>query len=199
MLLKVPFEATSQIFKHKNIPLILETLRRRRFVRTGTVMSYAKISRRIAQSSLSSLTKAEFVVREKGGYRITERIGDNFIVLNLRDARTDCLFRWRSARRLLYLLYTRPDEPLSHLASKAAVSYRMTKKIVRSLRSAGIIHGRDINRDLIIEPEDPVSLIPQSSHQQVIRHFLYALKTIHRDFDDAIILFGNASWGATYA
>lgn len=195
MLIKMPIEASSEVLKHKGISAILQTFSEQKQVKTSDITRNTHVSWRAARAALRDLTRAGIIIREGRRYRAGTRIKDGFLILNLRDVKADCLFKWKGTRLLLYFMQDMPQKSLSVLAERSGISYRSAKAILKTLRAAGIVRGRRIKEELIVKLKDQTEVIPRSSHRQVVRHFLYTLKTFHPSFDEAVVLFGKASWG----
>jgi len=195
MLMIVPFEETSRIFKHKAIAEFLKLLSTHKSVTPGILKQETGVSYETLRRMVKGLEEAEYVLRKGRRVIATEKIKREGLVINLRDTRIDGLMRWRVTRRLMHLLHTKPDMMLSEMAFILNVSPETVKAVMKNLRLAGLVCGKQLNPDLIVKPKNPLELVPRSVHRQIISHFISAVKQYRPEFDEALVLFGDASWG----
>lgn len=195
MLLTIPFDVSGELLKFDAAPRIFKVLSLRQPVTAGIIMREAQASWKTVWTFLRILEKAEYITREGRKYTATDKIKDEFFLLNLHDCLTDELFRWKVTRALLYLLYTRPSCSLRDLSHRLGVSYETVKAILRKLRKIALVHGCEVEKKFLAYPADPTKLVPRAVHRNVVRHFLSTLKTYVPDFDEAVVVYGDASWG----
>jgi len=150
---------------------------------------------RCVKSALQVLRDAEYVDQTGRKFVATEKVAGESFILNLRDSAADALFRWKATRALLYQLYLKPNSSLRELSYMLGLPYRTVKAVARKLKKVGLISGGTVNPQLIVRSASPLEIIPRRAHRDVIRHFLSALKTYCSDFNEAIVLFGKASYG----
>lgn len=195
MLMIVPFEATSKIFKHRAMPKILRSISIRSSITLGILRQEARVSYETLRRIVRVLEEAEYVTRE--GHRVVAagKVKREGLVINLRDSRIDGLMRWKITRRLMYLLYTNPSMTFSEMAYVLGVSLETVKAVMKNLRIVGLVCGKQLNPDLTVKPTSPIELVPRSVHQQAITHFISTVKRRQRRFDETLVLFGDASWG----
>ena len=195
MLLNIPFKMADELLKYGSATKILKALSSGQLMTAASIMREVRLSWKAVWSALQALVKTEYVTREGRMYRATEKVRENSFLLNLRDSLTDELLRWKSARHILYLLYTRPECSLLEISDASNLPYPTVRAVVKRLRRIGLIAGKKISSELIMEPSDQLELVPRIAHRRALRHFLSTLKTYYPKFDEAIILFGDASWG----
>lgn len=195
MLLSVPFSVSGELFKYKAMPRIFKALSLKQPMTASTLMRAAQVPWKTSWTVLRLLERAEYVRRSNRKYAATDVIGDEAFFLNLRDCLTDELFRWRATRALLYLLYTKPHCSLRELSQRLGVSYETVKAIVKRLRKINLVRGGEVEEGFLVNPADAVELVPRIVHREVVRHFLSALKTYIPEFSEAVVVFGDASWG----
>jgi DNA-binding Lrp family transcriptional regulator len=195
MLLEIPFHVSSELLKYKSMPQIFKALSSHLPLTASELMRQAQTSWSTVWTALRLLERTEYVKRSGRNYVATDRIRGESFILNLRDFLADELFRWKATRAVLYQLYMKPESSLRELAQQLGASYETVRAIMRKARKLGLVQGQIIKNNLIINPTDPVELVPRAGHREAIRHFISALKTYYPDFSETIVLFGDASWG----
>lgn len=195
MILEVPMEATKEIMRYEATAKILKLLSSNAELSASSVMRKANVSWKAAWTTLHALTKADLLEKRGNNFASTYKVKEHAVQLNLRDSLTDVLFKWRCMRRLLYELYRHPDQSLSEVSHKIGVHRKTVECALKALRRSGVVEGKSIKSELISMPSDPLDLVPRKVHKQVLGHFLAALKTYYAAFDEALVLYGDASWG----
>lgn len=195
MLLAIPFDVSSDLFRYSATPRILRALSKNRSLTASTAMRETQTSWKAAWLTLQCLERTEYVRRLGRKYAATDKIRDEFFILNLRDFMANELFKWKAIRALLYHLYTKPHISHRELCHLLGASYDTVKVIMRKLKRAGIIVEGKVEPEFIFHPSTQLELIPRTTHREGVQYFLSALKTCYPDFDEAVVLFGDASWG----
>jgi len=194
MLLALPIRTIDEVFKRKNARKMLQTLAEERVVSASFLASKAGVSVKAAWSFLKDLEKTGHVERN-GDFKATDRIEEDYIVVNLRDALSEHLFKSRYAPLFLRSLIIMEGLPIRMVSESVQIPYRTAKRILSWLKNAGIILERGVRNDLIRRAVDPTDLIPRKEHRQAIRHFLHVMDLEYPHFTEPIVLFGDASWG----
>jgi len=195
MMLKLPIEKAAFLLKHKNIDRILKCIATRRSVTSRCVAREAGVTVKVAWLALRDLTETEHLEKKDRRFVASSKIRDEYVLVNLRDLRSDRLFRWRATRKILYLLATRKEISQKEISIRTWVPYVTVRKILITLRDAGIIVGDELNTEFFLMPTDPIELVPRQVHQNVARQFLTALKTYRPSLTEPVVIFGEASWG----
>ena len=195
MLMAVPFEAVHKIFKHKAMSSTFRLLSSHRLVTSSALRREARVSHETLRRMIRSLERAEYVVKEGRKIMATDKVRQDDLIINLRDTRIDCLMRWKITRQLLYLLHMKPHITLSGMANILGVSLETVKVVLKNLRLAGLVCGKQLNPKLVVKPTNPLDLVPRSTHRQAVDHFISIIKQRRPEFDETLVLFGEASWG----
>lgn len=194
MLIDIPFNTPRKLFRYGATPQILKDLSGE----PSTVNSLARksgLSWGCVRSVLRALEKAEYVVKRGRMYVATDLVDKNSFTLNLRDTLADDIFAWKGTRQFLYQLYTKPGSPLTKLSEALGLPYRTVKAIAGLLEEVGLTQDGAIKPELIKRPVDPLRLVPRKAHREALQYFLSAIKVRCPDFNNPIVLFGEASWG----
>jgi DNA-binding Lrp family transcriptional regulator len=195
VLFTLPYSAVDHLFRCKHARDILHALADERYVTVTSLAKSVGLSVKAVWSFMRQLEQAGCLIREHGLLKVSERVGNGYVVVNLRDVETGKLFRCRSTPLLLYLLIARKGMPLRWISQLAHVPYRTVKRALVQLREAGIVSGMDVRLELLREVDDPLALVPRSGHRSAIRHLLSVLSEEYPDFIEPIVVFGDASWG----
>jgi hypothetical protein len=195
VLLAVPYEATSSLFKYKNSGLMLRELSRHGKITASDLAGKALVGVKTAWSLLRSLQRVECVARDGGFFRATGALQEDSIVINLRDSFYDDIFRYAITRRVLLYLATKKHKSFAEMARDLQTPYVTCIAVVNLLRRSGLVTNHGLREGLLREASSPLQLIPRSIHRSAIEHFLQALETYYSGFEEPIILFGDASWG----
>ena len=195
MLVKIPFDKSSSLLRHADSPKMLRVIASQPSITSGKLAFKSGVSRRLASLFLSNLSRTGHLTKQGRTYFRSEMIGEDYIAINLRDSEADRLFRWRIMRKLLYLLCTGKFSSLAEAARILEASYETVKKAMAIFRSTSIVFREHVNPEFIIEAVDPIRLIPRREHRQVVRHFLDSVEIYYPEFQEPVVLFGDASWG----
>ena len=195
MLLAVPYESASLLFKYKNSGSMLRELSKHRRITASSLAEMAHVGVKTAWSLLRSLQRVECVVRDGRFFKATDALQDDSIIINLRDSFYDDIFRYNVTRRILFSLATKKHRSFAKMARDLQIPYVTCIAVVNMLRKSGLMADRGLREGLIREASNPLQLIPRSAHRSAAEHFLQALKTYYPEFSEPLILFGDASWG----
>jgi len=161
--------------------------------RPSEIASEIGASKKRTYALLGSLLFTEHLEKQGRLYRSTCRIRSNHIIINLRDTRSDALFKWRGARQILYELWAQRST-LAEVFERTGISYRTGHWIARKFRDAGILLGFEVNPALLEQPKNPFELIPRRVHREVL-HELAEIIEPQPLMEHALIFFGDASFG----
>ncbi|MEM4143912.1 MAG: hypothetical protein QW445_07245 [Candidatus Bathyarchaeia archaeon] len=183
MLLTVPLK--KQLFRCSGFPEIIQYLATHGKATPSSAAKATGVSVKTAWSTLKLLKKTGHLDDGEAKW-----INKDFIIVNLRDVAVDGLFRFSGTRRFL-LLKVKSDISLSEAASYLSINYSTIKKLAATLKSAGILTEENkVRNELIMQPENPLSLIPRREHRQAIKFFLDDLRP-----ETPLCMYGDASWG----
>lgn len=195
MLLSIPFSMSHGLFRYNATVQIFEELSLRSPITVNALARKTRFSWGCIRLALQLMEQAEYVVKAGRMYVATDMVANESFTLNLRDSLVDSMLKWKSMRAILYQLYVKPKSSLQELSATLGLPYRTVKAVVGLLRKAGLIVNGAVRSELVKMPEDPLEFVPRKSHREVLRHFISAVKTYYPAFNDAIVLFGEASWG----
>jgi len=193
MLLRITSELARRVLRHDWMDKAISFISSRPIFRSNEIASEIGASKKSMHALLGSLLFTEHLEKQGRLYRSTCRIHSNHIIINLRDVRSDVLFKWKGARRILYELWAQRST-LAEVFERTGTSCRTGYWIVRKLRDAGILLGFEVNPALLEQPKNPFELIPRRAHREV----LYELAEIVESqplMEHALIFFGDASFG----
>jgi len=196
MLLKIPFQKTGKLLKHRRICEALEYASKHHIVSMTEMKNELGLGTKHAWSLLHDLARAGFLNRRKRKYEVTDKIRNDYVLLNLRDVRSDRLYKCKAMRTVLFH-FSIGNANLMEIARETGVSYPTLLRAVKMLREAGIVSGTEIRPEFLYVPKDPVELIPREEHRKAIRYFLHSLKAAIQNFTEPIVFFGEASFGKT--
>jgi hypothetical protein len=194
VLLRLPISTTGKLLKYKNVERMLAVLGEHRSTTASSLAEASSVSVKTAWSMLNDLLQTEHVLKKGRVFQATEKIGTDYISINLRDSLADRLFKHNATRALLYTLVSRKAQSLSAASKFLAVSRRTLTDIMLNLRECGIVSGMEV-KSALVEEVDAVALIPREAHRNAVRHLLRFMADRYGDFKEPIVLFGDASWG----
>lgn len=192
MLISVPFRSADMILKHKDIGRALSYISSHRQFTLKHLADEAGLSRKVAKSIVRDMLWTEHLEREGQKISATNKILSESITLNLRDIRTDALFKWRKTREILMKISGCLN--LRELSVYLKIRYPTLRWILYRLREAGMVLGFSINNDLILTPENPLEYVPRKTHRNLLGNFLSMIKKFKMN-NIPVILYGDASWG----
>jgi biotin operon repressor len=195
VLFALPYSAVDYLFKCKRAKEILQILVDEKHVTITSLAKSVGLSVKAVWSFMRQLEQAGFLIREHGLLKVSERVGNGYVVVNLRDVEVGKLFRCRFTPLLLYLLISRRGMSLRWISQLAHMPYRTAKRALMQLREAGIVSGMNVRTELLREVDDPLVLVPRNGHRSAIRHFLSVLGEEYPNFTEPVVVFGDASWG----
>lgn len=189
MLVAFP-EAAFSIFKRSGLSAFVKVASRKAVFGVSDLIA-GGISRKEAYLILRDLQNTEHVRRVFGGFSATN-ITPASITVNLRDVRSDVLFKYAGTRALLYSLHR--GKNVAEVSRSTNLSERHLSKVKRTLKDLGVIVGRaEINPRLIKSPSDPLEVVPVSKHREVLKTFMNEFKEAPQEV--SIVFHGKASWG----
>lgn len=191
MLLKLPLSTSAEALKAKNATAVLSLMASGRKFRSRELASMTGVSRKGIRKLLRTLLQAGVIEKVGRAYQCTPALSGSGIIVNLRDVRTRLLFKPKLLYDLLLSLHF-TDDPLLKIASELRISYRTAKRLLRRLRTLGLVEGFEVNPALILQPADPLELIPRDEHRLAVKEFLQLAPEAP---DCALIFFGDASFG----
>lgn len=191
MLISVPFTEAGKIFKRRDMERSLMFMATHKTFSLRQMVNEAMIGVKSARSILNDLIWTEHLERKGRTFSITDRVGDNALVVNLRDVRSDVLFKYKAIRQVLMKMYA-GETNVRTLSLHAGISYRMTKLILQKLRESGIVSGKEIR--CVVEPRTPLELVPRKATRTLLQNLISMIEDL-KPPEHASILYGKASWG----
>jgi hypothetical protein len=193
MLLRITSESARCVLKHDGMDKVISYVSSHPVFRSSELASAVKIGKKCTHEILRSLLSTEHLEKQGRAYRSVSRIHNNYMTINLRDVRSDALFKWKGTRQILYELCVERST-LAKASEKAGISYRMAQWIARKLRGAGILLELEVNPCFLEQPQDPFELIPRRADRTVLRELADMVESRGLT-EHALIFFGDASFG----
>jgi hypothetical protein len=194
MLIVLKSNSAAKLGKHNGMDKALAFLSNNSSFTLRDFVSETGLPRGTAQLILKDLTWTEHISRAGGRkYIVTEKVAGDALLVNVRDVRTDILFKRRGMKELLFQL-ARGATNLSEIAEKSGVSIRTIKRALKDAREAGIVTGFEISPKMQWLTSDPLDNVPRRAHASVLRKFI-SLAESKGPLSSPLILFGGASWG----
>ena len=190
MIVKLPLASCVEILKAKSE--VLSFIASRSEFTVNEVVAATHAGKKGVRRLVKRLVKAGCVEKDGKAYRWVIPVQDGNFIVNLRDYKTEALFRNRKMRDVLLSLFF-GETSVMKMALDVGSSYRQTKRMLQSLRRIGLIKGLELNPQLIFEPENPLDLIPRHEHRTMVKEFLDLVSSKAPDIP--LIFFGDASWG----
>jgi len=187
MIVKLPLGSCAEILKAKGEVLSFMACRSRFSV--NEVVAATRAGEKAVRRLVRRLAKAGCIERDGRAYRW---VSHDKLVVNLRDCRTEALFRNKGMREVLLSLFF-GETNVMRIALDAGLSYRQTKRVLQALRRAGLVKGFEVSPELIVEPKSPLDLIPRREHRDAVKEFLDLVAGEASDVP--LVFFGDASWG----
>jgi len=194
MLISIPYKSLPLLFKHKGMEKVMPFIHTNPGFSIRHLRDQVGLGRKLSQSILKTLLWTEHIEKQGRRYFPTEKINAEYLIVNLRDVRTDALFKWSGARSILLTLYEKRTAKVYELSVFLGIPYRTIKRTLHYLRRAGIVSDLHINKDVIMQPRDPLELVPRKEHRTLLQDYISMIK--EKGLDNLpIILFGDASYG----
>lgn len=192
MLVSIPFTA-DKLFRRRDIRKTLSFIASKRTFSLQQLVSGAALTEKSARSILKDLVWTEHLERRGRTFAATDKIGDAMLIVNLRDIRADRLFRYKATRQLL-LEMCRGEPNLKDLSLRLGASYRMVKMTLQKLRQVEIACGKRVREEFVVQPKDPLELVPRRSTRLILQNLVSIIKRQMLP-EHTSILYGRASWG----
>lgn len=191
MLLSIPFELCSSLFKYGGAEKILSFIDVQRSFTLKQLIESTRLSRNSTRPFLQALLSTEHIQKRGRVYVATDKIRGGSIEINLRDVESDALFRWKGTRQIILYAGKLPSTEVSRVAG---ISYRMTKWITRKLSLMGVLSGHQVNRSFLKAYSSPLEIVPRSAHRFVLENIVSTIKEKGL-VKHALVFYGDASWG----
>ena len=193
MLISVPHKSLPLLFKYKGIERAILFIYANPGFSAKQLREEVKLGRKTSRSILKKLLWTEHIEKRGRRYFPTEKITAESMIVNLRDVRIDSLFRWSGVRSVLLAL-DQGKVKISELSALQGIPYRTIKRTLHYLRRAGIVSNLHINRNVMVQPKDPLDLVPRREYRELLRDYISIIE--EKGLGNLpIILFGDASYG----
>jgi predicted transcriptional regulator len=191
MFIKLPFSSAEVLLKNARA---LRAAVSMAVFDTASLATRAGVPKSSARLLIKNLKGCELVRKVKGGYTFDGGKVDDGILLNIRDEMLNPLFRRKVTRELLLHL-VKGQHNLKRMAEDIGVARMTLVRVLKDLRTAGLVEGRDVAANMLYEPSDRTELIPRSIHRKAVRYFIGCLET-RSPCACSAVLYGEATHGA---
>lgn len=193
MLIALTPSLLNEICKHKGMDKAVAFFSAFDVFTLKKFMEETGLTRGVAQLILKDLVWTEHLEKKGRKYYCGEKLKDGNIIINVRDIRSEVLFKRKGMRDLLYWL-GRGRKQLSDIAIEAGASISTVKRSLRELRKSRIVSGFMIDPKVLWVSPDPLDIVPRREHALILRNFI-SLAESQGSIDCPLIFFGDASWG----